>query len=894
MRPLLSRFSPQLLPLPHLERRMVGREHIARTLVDGVVETVQHGGARYELILAPRGLGKTHLLTVVAGRLRDHPMIAARAVMVVLDEEEHLSGLLDLFRRVLGRMPPEPGLPDAKGLAAGIGLPSSGDGIDPVVAMITGRLGDRPLVLVVENFDRLLAALSAKERWRFRGVLEGQARITVIATAQAVSAALTDKREAFFHKFHRTVLDPLSAEQCGRLLTDLALDSGKFDLVEALGTPEGRGQVRAIHHLLGGTPRAMALLFPYLTVDTLHSLEEAFYPLGDELTPYIQEQWRNRAPGEQAVLEALAQRWRPLTVTEISNQTLSKPSSVSTQLKRLSADQFVQVVSVGKERFYSIGDPLARLRRAMKSQEEAPRVFVRFLRHWHTRQELSVHSEKELDPLRRALWQSALRWQPDEASAFAACMDDEVNQLLEAGEHTAAVEAADRAWLAEPCVETTLSLLQALAAVGDWERYADVVETAMGRFDPVAITLGVAARPPQMWRPLLPRCRAQLRSALEPVLVENWTKMDGQSVAKFVLMSGLAPGGKVDEWIARWVEGPDGVSWHTIELLILRDVLEIEGRRDLCGRIDETLFASSRTDRYFTKIMVGVDGVLAFCLRNRLGLLDLLECMSVWCDGFCGAKDGERQGGRARELKRSLFESSENLCIGLPGLQEAFRQILGQFRFAEAQGLWNTNREHGALVVASVIHSSSFPERHDLDLPNLLFLLFVPTLELWAVLNAPHLSLFLREAIHELLDSHTALSTVVGPEDAGTSVWLFVLVRIVHDAASGAEAVRRADSLLTRILAKEPRMAALSLLLARAWLADPDYLPHGEAVLRARAKLGPEKAESALLTALLAVVDGNFRPWARLSLPERDVVVSLLHDSGPRGQVLAQGLPPVE
>ena len=150
------------------------------------------------------------------------------------------------------------------------------------------------------------------------------------------------------------------------------------------------------------------------------------------------------------------------------------------------------------------------------------------------------------------------------------------------------------------------------------------------------------------------------------------------------------------------------------------------------------------------------------------------------------------------------------------------------------------------------------------------------------------------ESIYELLDPPSALSTVGQAEDNTAPVWVFVLIRVVRDAESSAEAVRRADSLLTRILAKGPRMAALSLLLARAWIADPAYLPHGEAVLRARAELGPEEAERTLLTALLAVVDGNFRPWARLSPPERDVVVSLLQDAGPRGQSLAQGLPPVE
>lgn len=384
--PKSSRFSPHLVPVENLERLFVGRHDLLSTLAEDVVATARAGGARYELLVGPRGAGKSHLLALLAHRVRE--ALGQEAVLVLLDEEEYVSSLPALLARTLGAMPAEEGLPEPMEQVRALQRDPSGDLSARAARMIAERLGERPLVLCLENLDQVFEALKIQGQKRLRAILQERGRWSVVATSRTADEPFTRRDRPFFGTFISHDLGGFEAEDCQQMLLQLSRVHERENLETCLRTPKGMGRVRAIHHLTGGTPRAMALIFPYLNEETLEDLVGAFYDLAEELTPYFQEQMARLPPGQRALLEQLAENWRPLSVSELAARCFVSTQSASSQLNRLRQDGLVRRAKLGRERFYELADPLHRISRAMKRPDRAMETLARFLVYWYDREEV--------------------------------------------------------------------------------------------------------------------------------------------------------------------------------------------------------------------------------------------------------------------------------------------------------------------------------------------------------------------------------------------------------------------------------------------------------------------------------------------------------------------------
>jgi DNA-binding transcriptional ArsR family regulator len=165
------------------------------------------------------------------------------------------------------------------------------------------------------------------------------------------------------------------------MLAALADAHGQTGLAELLRTAKGLARVRGIHHLLGGNPRAMAFMFRQLDEQRLDHFELALADLADELEPYVREQLTRLSPGQRAIMQLLAESWRPLTVTEISERSFSSQASTSGALRHLRRDALVLERKLGREHYYELCDPLHRLARA--NRISTIEGFARVVREWY-------------------------------------------------------------------------------------------------------------------------------------------------------------------------------------------------------------------------------------------------------------------------------------------------------------------------------------------------------------------------------------------------------------------------------------------------------------------------------------------------------------------------------
>lgn len=350
-------------------------------MVSATVASVTSGQARFDLVLGPRGAGKSHLLGLVEGRLR--VALKGSAVVAGLPEDLDLSSLVHLLAELLRALPadPEPGLL-ARQLAVLAEHPPT-EARERAVGMIRSQLRGLPLVIIIENLDIVFAAIGREGQHQLRSILQTERNWSIVATSRSLSPAFSKESEPFYGTFVARTLGPLSAAECRELLVLLAHASGSEELARELGTTGGLARVHTLRHVLGSYPRAMAFIFPHLHHDEPDMVEQALHELAEDLTPYFQEQMGRLSAGQRPIVQLLAESWTPLSVSEIARATFNAPATTSTHLKYLREDVIVRSTKLGREHFYELADPMFRIARAMKRNNLRATTFLRVLQGWY-------------------------------------------------------------------------------------------------------------------------------------------------------------------------------------------------------------------------------------------------------------------------------------------------------------------------------------------------------------------------------------------------------------------------------------------------------------------------------------------------------------------------------
>ena len=378
-----SRFSPRSLEPAQLERTSVGNEALFARLEGAITAAVATGQARYDLVLGPRGAGKSHLIGVLQARLSASERLEGRALVIAPPEELHPTSLVQLLALLLREFPDDPELGPPSESLRSLQRQRDGNQEQRAISLIRARLDGRALVLLLENLDELFGAIGREGQQRLRNVLQTEGKWSILATSRSLVPAFT-KHEAPFHgTFNLHRLSPFEPEQCRDMLERLAEARGHIQLARALASERGLQRVRGIHHLLGGNPRAMAFIARHLDEHSLDHFEDALTDLADDLKPYFQEQMTRLSPAQRGLMEILAESWHPLTVTQLAERSFTKQASTSGTLRHLKRDGLVKARELGRERYYELGDPLHRLARANERPREAIRAFALVLRWWY-------------------------------------------------------------------------------------------------------------------------------------------------------------------------------------------------------------------------------------------------------------------------------------------------------------------------------------------------------------------------------------------------------------------------------------------------------------------------------------------------------------------------------
>jgi tetratricopeptide (TPR) repeat protein/uncharacterized membrane protein len=392
----LSTFTPSTMSQETLEGMFVQREQLLQSIVQDLAASVD-SAKQYLMLVGARGMGKTHFVSLVYHRLKQKPELHDRLLIAWLREEEYgVNSWLYLIIEILRSISQE-GIDTTEQVnkLAGLPIPEAEYLANRV---LTEVIGDRTLLIITENIDKLLYGLGDKEQWKFRSFLQETNYCSILATTPKISEDTSKKDKPFFGFFTSIHLPTFGHTDAVAMLIKIANLSGNTQLAKFLNTDEGKSRVRALHHLAGGNPRVYALFAQLITEDTLEALLPAVIEMLDKLTPYYQSRVESlgQSDDQQKIVMYLARETRAVTVKEITAQCfISSERTTSNALGKLTQKGFVIVTRKGREAYYEISEVLMRLCLEMKNARNGDlKLCVDFLRIWYRPNERQEYLEQ--------------------------------------------------------------------------------------------------------------------------------------------------------------------------------------------------------------------------------------------------------------------------------------------------------------------------------------------------------------------------------------------------------------------------------------------------------------------------------------------------------------------
>ena len=388
-------FSPQNCTLELLEATLTPkRKELAMDILGRLEHACKKGPACHNLIIGPRGSGKTHVLSLIRRKLEKLCRGNSSMVTIPLSEEERtIARLLDFIVVCIRAL----GVPLGEAMARIQGVPRAA-AVDEALAVFHERVAGRGALILVENFDLLVGKMEEEQIHELRAFFQAEPRISLLASATSLFQNSDRADHPFYGFFLIDYLQPLDRRECREFLKLVAQAVDDKRLDAAMGQRNAQARVNAIYDLTGGNHRLLTMLSPFLTADGLQDLVGPFVQMVDrQLTPYYGQRLDRLNPQQNMVLRAIVdistmdnRLGRAVGLGEILEYTLLSSQHCSRLLHDLRYTGLVRTIKKGRESLYELNEPLLRLALDMKEGRSRPLpLIVNILKLWYEAEELS-------------------------------------------------------------------------------------------------------------------------------------------------------------------------------------------------------------------------------------------------------------------------------------------------------------------------------------------------------------------------------------------------------------------------------------------------------------------------------------------------------------------------
>jgi tetratricopeptide (TPR) repeat protein len=386
---LLAAFTPSIMSHETLEAIFVRRESLATRLMDNLRTSATTPSKRHSVLVGPRGIGKTYLVSLLYHRVKEDEELRSRFRIAWLREENwEVASFLDLMESILAALADEYEDKSLRAAKAGLSTLTSENAEAHAERLLLDFLGDRVLLLIAENLDDLFDSIEEMGQRQLRAFLQNHANTVLIATTPSLFHGVSDHDAPFYNFFTITHLDELILDDAVRLLEKIAILREDPKLAAFIRTDTGHDRLEAVQHLAGGHPRIWIFFAGIVTEEALDALVPIFLQMLDDLTPYYQSRMKELPLQQRKIVAYLCTTRGAVPVREIADACRLSHPQTAAQLHDLRKKAFVRSEAIGRESWYELNEPLMRLVFEIKESRGRPiRLIVDFLRRWYSRSE---------------------------------------------------------------------------------------------------------------------------------------------------------------------------------------------------------------------------------------------------------------------------------------------------------------------------------------------------------------------------------------------------------------------------------------------------------------------------------------------------------------------------
>ena len=300
----------------------------------------------HQIVIGPRGSGKTCLLLRVAAEVRRDADLAHGFFPIVFAEESYEVGTagefwLECLARLADQAPHRADAPDLHRTFEDLRTVHDDQTLsDHCLAALLDFADqeDKRLVLLVENLNMMFGDITDRDvGWRLRKVLQTEPRIVLLASATSRFDEIDKPDHALYGLFRTLTLRPLDTKECAALWESVS------------GQSRRRETIRSLEILTGGSPRLLAIVARFGAALSFRELMDSLLDLVDDHTEYFKSHLESLPPQERRVYLALADLWKPALTKEIAARARLTTSMCSAQLARL-IERGVVLVAGGSAR----------------------------------------------------------------------------------------------------------------------------------------------------------------------------------------------------------------------------------------------------------------------------------------------------------------------------------------------------------------------------------------------------------------------------------------------------------------------------------------------------------------------------------------------------------------
>jgi Cdc6-like AAA superfamily ATPase len=217
----LDWITPSTMPIDLLEAMFIDRDALLGELMDQIRTSATTQSKSYLLVFGPRGIGKTHLVTLINHQVTTDEGLSKRLCVAWLQEDPYgIETYSDLLKTIIEQLAKD--YQDDM-LAATVEklqqLPFH-DVASHAEREIQNFLEQRTLLIIVENLESILDNLRRDGQEKLRAFLQTYRKTTILTTSTSLlDSILAKQSKPFFGTFSRYVKcrkPPACGDRCRR------------------------------------------------------------------------------------------------------------------------------------------------------------------------------------------------------------------------------------------------------------------------------------------------------------------------------------------------------------------------------------------------------------------------------------------------------------------------------------------------------------------------------------------------------------------------------------------------------------------------------------------------------------------------------------------------------